>query len=110
MPPSTHTHTHQCRADEWQGKECDWSRNDDDVVSVVPQPLQQSTHFTHDSPGKTVKKPRGKKNCPEVSQVTQSKQLIKTPSGPREEKTEGQTGEGKQRCAPQRGAEVMRLI
>lgn len=33
-----YTHTHRFGIYQWQGKEYEWSGNDDDVVSVVPQP------------------------------------------------------------------------
>lgn len=43
----THSLTHRCRIDEWQGKEYKRRDNNDEVVSVVPQPLKPTIH---DSP------------------------------------------------------------
>lgn len=62
MHTHTHTLTHRCLADERQRKEGQRSDDDDDVVSVVPQPLP----VTHDSPEKNDKK----QNYPGFSKVT----------------------------------------
>lgn len=77
---SMYKRTHRCRAQQWQGKKCERSEDDDDVVPVVPQPLQPTTH---DSLSKSDKQTRAKtlsRSLPGDSEQTQKQQR----------KTEGQ--------------------